>query len=151
MRDLSGGKGEGSASFSCGRKLKRVMIVDDNKDYADLLRLTLAPLSRQISVYNNGESALSQAATEQPDVILLDIFLLGIHGLYALSRLKADPATAKIPVVILSSLRSNSFKRLALEAGAADVLSKNLPLQEVMNRVLECAPPPAQALPASLN
>ena len=116
---------------------KKILAVDDEKHIVRLVQINLEKEGYEVATANTGREALEKVASFQPDLIVMDVMMPEMDGLEALSRLKADPVTSGIPIVIMSSVRSNSLKRLALEAGAADVLSKNLPLKEVMGRILE--------------
>jgi two-component system sensor histidine kinase/response regulator len=101
-----------------------VLLIEDSK----LLRLANESVLRKAG-YNvlsaaDGEEALNVAHDRHPDVILLDILLPKISGEAVLRRLKQDAATARIPVVVLSSLSSANAGRLQ-EDGAADFVEKN--------------------------
>jgi len=84
----------------------------------------------------DGEEALRLARAEAPDLVLLDLIMPKMQGFEVLRTLKQDPATAGIPVIVLSNLGQDSDVQRALEAGAAAYLIKaNLPLHDLVLRV----------------
>lgn len=105
-------------------RIVRILLVEDSKP---ILRENEAALHRagyEVICAEDGEGALEMATTQKPDLILLDMILPKISGPDVLGRLKSDPATAAIPVVVLSSLSAKNRQKL-LEAGAEEYLEKN--------------------------
>lgn len=113
----------------------RVLIVEDSATNRLILRTRLSQSYYDVIEAEHGEQAIELAASEYPDIILLDVMMPGIDGFETCRRLKADPATLHIPVVMLTALDKQSDKVMGLEAGADDFLSK--PFEEValMSRV----------------
>ena len=113
----------------------RVLIVEDSGTNRLILRARLAQSYYDVIEAENGEQALELARSDDPDIILLDVMMPGIDGFETCRRLKADPLTLHIPVVMLTALDKQSDKVQGLEAGADDFLSK--PFEEValMSRV----------------
>ena len=86
----------------------------------------------------DGEEALRLARAAPPDLVLLDLIMPRMQGFEVLRALKADPATAPIPVVILSNLGQDGDMKQAMDAGAAGYFVKaNLSLQDLVKRVGE--------------
>jgi|GEM_PF-2119592 len=81
---------------------RKVLVVDDERNIAELLRLHLEREGYYVSIAGNGEDALRRALQEKPDLIMLDVLLPSISGLDVLRNLKSDPQTAEIPVVMVS-------------------------------------------------
>ncbi len=104
---------------------KRVLVVDDDVQIAELLRLQLERAGYGVLVAHRGEEALEIAAREIPDLITLDILMVGMDGFQVLERLRANPRTSQIPVLVISVV---SEQRDLLALGAVDFLSK--PLEE---------------------
>jgi putative two-component system response regulator len=102
---------------------KTILAVDDTESNIDILLDALGS-EYEIVVALDGESALEIVAEDKPDLILLDIMMPGIDGFEVLGRLKASPATADIPVVILSARTGSDDWARGLELGAADYLTK---------------------------
>jgi putative two-component system response regulator len=109
---------------------KTILAVDDTESNIDILLDALGS-EYEIVVALDGESALEIVAEDKPDLILLDIMMPGIDGFEVLERLKASPATADIPVVILSARTGADDWARGLELGAADYLTKPFDIPDV--------------------
>lgn len=104
--------------------MSTVLLVEDNPSHARLAFLLLEHAGHAPLRVANAESGLALARERQPDLVLMDIDLPGLCGLDALRRLKADPATAAIPVVMMSSYLADEPQAEASAAGAAGFISK---------------------------
>ncbi|MER3399538.1 MAG: hypothetical protein C4313_00135 [Thermoflexus sp.] len=98
-----------------------ILIVEDDRDIADLLVQHLERAGYRTLVARRGEEALRLAQEHRPRLITLDIYLPDLDGFAVLERLKADPATAEIPVIIVSVLAD---RQRGVRLGAVDVLGK---------------------------
>ncbi|WP_028576168.1 HD-GYP domain-containing protein [Desulfomicrobium escambiense] len=112
----------------------RVLAVDDTKLNLDILVNTLGK-SHELAVALNGVSALEMAVGSPPDLILLDIMMPGMNGYEVLERLKQHPATAEVPVIMLSALSDVGTKARGFQLGAVDYLSKPFEVEELKARV----------------
>ena len=101
----------------------RVLIVDDTKANVDALILVLQQ-DYKLSVALSGEAALRAADKSPPDMILLDVMMPDMDGFEVCRRLKSNPATHHIPVVMVTALDQPSDRIAGLEAGADDFLTK---------------------------
>jgi sigma-B regulation protein RsbU (phosphoserine phosphatase) len=101
-----------------------ILIVDDLKENRELLSRRLSPLGYSVQMADSGSRALESVAANPPDVILLDIIMSGLDGFEVLRRLKADPATQHIPVIMLSALDDEQGIARCIEMGAEDYLAK---------------------------
>ncbi len=116
--------------------MSKILIVDDDPTFRNLLKMIFQEKGFVVFTAADGESGLTQTRREKPDVVLLDIQLPGIDGYGVLERLKADPATSAIPVVICSTtFREPSHVKKAMEGGAADYIRKPIHPQELFTRV----------------
>jgi CheY-like chemotaxis protein len=113
----------------------RILIVDDDRHNTETLAIMLGSEDYLISTATNGEDALEQATLKQPDLVLLDIMLPGMDGYEVAARIKSNPATANIPVIMVSALDDRETKLLGLTAGAEDFLSKPVHRAELASRV----------------
>ena len=111
-----------------------VLAVDD-------IPLNLLLVTKMLSRFNfrmrtaaNGQLALDAVAAEKPDLILLDLMMPGIDGFEVIRRLRADPATADIQIIILSALNSNEDVVRGFEMGANDFIMKPI----IMEKLLTC-------------
>jgi putative two-component system response regulator len=113
---------------------RRVLVVDDNPFIASLLKHGLTAEGYQVSIAQDGLEALACVAGTQPDLILLDVDLPHVSGDEICRRLKADPATRLIPIVMVTALGAFQNKLAAWEYGADDFLTKPFHLVEVTTR-----------------
>ena len=115
----------------------RILLVDDSKPIRMENESALHKAGYEVLCAEDGESALRIAREQKPDLILLDMILPKLSGPDVLHRLKADPATALIPVVVLSSLTEKNRQKL-VEDGAEEYIEKNsLTPVRGMNRLPE--------------
>ena len=112
----------------------RILIVDDECDFVELVQYRLAGLGCEFIVANDGVQALSQARLFRPDLILLDILLPDLDGLSVCGILRRQPTTRKIPIIIMSALSSEVTKRTAF-IDAEDFFTKPLDLPRLERRI----------------
>lgn len=112
----------------------RVLIVDDNPSVSSLLRHALLAEGCEVDVADDGQQALVRIADVPPDLILLDLDIPHVPGDELCRRLKSDPATNLIPVVMVTGNVDFDSKLNAWECGADDFLSKPLRIAEVTTR-----------------
>ena len=114
----------------------RVLVVDDDPDMQRLLALMIRTEGMQADTADDGDAALARAsAAPPPDLILLDVMLPGIDGFIVCERLKHDPATAMIPIVLITALEDRASRVRGIRAGADDFLSKPVQREELLARV----------------
>lgn len=102
----------------------RILIVDDIAAYTRLLQAKLSAEYYQVAVAHDGETALELTLSWQPDLVLLDVMMPGIDGYETCRRLKADPRTIHIPVIMVTALHDPIERLHGLQAGADDFLAK---------------------------
>src|SRR5215469_4347169 len=108
----------------------RILVVDDVEANVRLLEAKLAAEYYEVLSACDGPTALAIAASEQPDIVLLDVMMPGMDGFTVCRRLKDDVETRHIPVVLLTALDGRSDRVTGLEAGADDFLTK--PIDDVL-------------------
>jgi signal transduction histidine kinase/HPt (histidine-containing phosphotransfer) domain-containing protein len=113
----------------------RILIVDDEIHNRKLLELLLHSDGYQTRSATNGEDALASIAQDAPDLILLDIMMPGIDGFQVASILKAAPATASIPIIMVTALIDQASRLAGLNAGVEEFLTKPLERAELLIRV----------------
>ena len=112
-----------------------ILIVDDEPRNRSLLEALLQPEGYLTVTTNSGEEALAMVAEKPPDLILLDVMMPGMDGYDVAAKLKANPATRNLPIIMLSALGDRSSKLAGLNAGAEDFLTKPIDRVELWVRV----------------
>jgi two-component system cell cycle response regulator len=102
----------------------RVLVVDDTPANLKVMSAKLSMEYFEVIQATNGEEALRLCASEHPDLVLLDVMMPGMDGIEVCKRLKADPKTQHLPVVMITALDQPNDRILGLEAGADDFLTK---------------------------
>jgi DNA-binding response OmpR family regulator len=116
----------------------KVLIVEDDKFLRELMTKKLASEGFEIVEAMDGESGVKKIKEEKPDMALLDLILPGIDGFEVLAKVKEDPLTASIPVVILSNLGQKDDVEKGLKLGATDYLVKaHFTPNEIIKKVRE--------------
>lgn len=114
--------------------IKRLLVIDDDPDFVELLRAVLKAEPIDFHARSCGEEGLEAAAALKPDLIVLDMFMPGIHGLHALKRLREEPATAETPVLLTTNMDGSEIEVEAAEA-SADFLSKRADIRVAAARI----------------
>ncbi len=112
-----------------------VLVVDDSPTNRELVRRLLEGNGYVVETATDGESALASIRREAPDVILLDVIMPGLSGFEVCHRVKQDPTTRLIPVVLLTGLSEQQDRIAGIDAGADDFLSKPFDPSELTARV----------------
>ncbi|MBY8974538.1 response regulator [Rhodobacteraceae bacterium NNCM2] len=115
--------------------MTKILLVEDNEMNRDMLSRRLIRRGYTVVMAENGELALSMTTQETPDLILMDMSLPVIDGWEATRRLKADPATAGIPVIALTAHAMASDREQALAAGCDDYDSKPVDLLRLLGKI----------------
>ena len=104
--------------------MARVMIVDDSPTDVQNIRNMLLKAGHQPIEATSGQDALDRIKNEKPDCVIMDVVMPGVNGFQATRQLARDPATAKIPIMVVSSKSQESDRMWALRQGAKDYLVK---------------------------
>jgi len=112
----------------------RVLLVEDNRDMREYVQRLLGR-KYAVTAVEDGEQAVKAAQNEPPDLVLTDVMMPRMGGLELLQALRADPATAAVPVLLLSARAGEEAETEGLEAGADDYLVKPFTARELMARV----------------
>lgn len=125
----------GSSTHADGAIPGRVLVVDDNEANRLLLQELLEHQGHQVLLASNGVEALESAATNLPDLMLLDVNMPRIDGLEVCRRLRADPATRALPIILVTALSERAHRLEGIAAGANDYLTKPIDRADLLLRV----------------
>ena len=123
--------------------LKKVLVAEDEPDIQKIVMMSLRLKGYEIKMTNDGEELLSQVEPYQPDLILLDVAMPKLDGFDTCRRLKANPATASIPVIFLSASTQKFQMDAGLELGAVGYLLKPfdpMTLADKLEQILQGLP-----------
>jgi two-component system alkaline phosphatase synthesis response regulator PhoP len=112
-----------------------ILIVDDNAQNAELLQAYLEPLECNVRVAEDGIIALEKVKQQLPHIILLDIMMPRMSGFEVCRRLKGNPQTSDIPIVMVTALNEIGDVERGVDSGADDFLSKPINKLELLTRV----------------
>lgn len=96
----------GNSGFSVGARPRKILVADDNDDIRDMLALLLRRLGHEVVVAADGETAVTLAAQEQPDLILMDVMMPRLSGLEAARKIHEIASLNTVPIVAISAFRN---------------------------------------------
>lgn len=114
-----------------------ILIVDDEPMTRNLLRLMLERVGFKILEAEDGLHALEVVAAESPDLLILDVMMPNVDGITVCETLRAEAATAVLPIILLSARTSTDAVQMGLRAGADRYLSKPISREELIRNVRE--------------
>lgn len=114
---------------------KSILIVEDERDLADLMAFNLGKSGYRTRVARDGHSALNLVADERPDLILLDVMLPELSGTEVASRLRTSPATSKIPLIMVTAKADEVDQLVGLAVGADDYITKPFSMKVLTARI----------------
>lgn len=117
-----------------------ILYVEDNDDNVFMLKHRLQRRGFEVVIAGDGEAGVALAQRLQPDLVIMDLSLPVLDGWDATRRLKADPATAAIPVIALSSHAMGNERAAALDAGCDEYDSKPVDLKRLLAKILGLLP-----------
>ena|ERR1700730_3992685 len=115
--------------------LLKVLVIDDEENIIDFIKLGLHYEGFQVESAPNGEQGVTAAQRINPDVIILDLMMPGMDGLEACRRIRANPTTRDIPVLMLTAKDEVSDRIVGLQTGADDYLTKPFDFYELLERI----------------
>lgn len=113
----------------------KILVVDDEPDAVDLIEFNLRAAGFEVITAADGDSALQKARTAAPGLLVLDLMLPEVDGLEVCKLLRRDPATAALPIIMLTAKADAVDRILGLELGADDYLTKPFSPRELVLRV----------------
>ncbi len=118
--------------------LPSLLVVDDQSDTLEVLRVTLESEGYQVRCVESGEEALASAQAEVPALVILDVHLPGVDGFEVCRTLKQREATAAVPIIMISADAEEEARVRGLDAGAAEFLAKPFYPRELLAKVYRC-------------
>src|SRR6187402_3198217 len=113
----------------------KILIADDNQANCELMEAYLAGLDCETAVAVDGQDTLAKTKSFQPDLILLDVMMPKLSGFEVCQKLKSDPATRKVMILMVTALNEAGDIERAVKAGTNDFLSKPVNKVELLKRV----------------
>lgn len=127
--------------------MPRILIADDDTPNADLLEAHLDGSGYETRIAANGEETIARAREWKPDLILLDVMMPKLSGFEVCRRLRADPATRDVGVLMVTALDQSTDVETAVESGTDDFITKPINKTELLLRVRALLESRAQADP----
>ncbi len=115
--------------------MARILIIDDDPNLLQMVKLMLQRADHEVKMANGGEQGIVLAAQWQPDLAIIDLMMPDISGYDVVRKLRADPLTAKITIIVLTARSQPMDKQTALQAGANAFLSKPVTAKELTDRI----------------
>jgi two-component system, OmpR family, alkaline phosphatase synthesis response regulator PhoP len=112
-----------------------ILVAEDDRDIADLIAHYFSRAGWRARITTSGDEALASARHTPADLVILDVMMPGLSGLEVCRALRADQATASIPIIILTARAEESDRIIGLEIGADDYISKPFSPNELVARV----------------
>jgi two-component system, OmpR family, alkaline phosphatase synthesis response regulator PhoP len=131
--------------------LSRILIVEDDRDIADLIRHYLVKTEHTAEILHSGSQVLERVSQQRPDVLILDLMLPGMHGFEICRAIRANPATADLPIIIVTARAEESERIVGLELGADDYVTKPFSPKELVARVGALLRRTARAAPGAAS
>lgn len=114
---------------------KKILVIEDDPATSRLVDYTLRHEGYQVITSSNGLEGIRKAHSESPDLIILDVMLPGMDGFEICHRLRAEPDTSKLPILMFSAKAQEIDKDTGIKVGADDYLTKPSAPAEILNRV----------------
>src|SRR5438067_1930834 len=114
---------------------KKILVVDDERDLVELIALNLQRSGYEYLLAHDGNTGLEMARKQSPDLIVLDLMMPGMSGQDVAARLKGDPSTASIPILMLTAKSEETDIIVGLSMGADDYVTKPFSMKVLMARI----------------
>lgn len=114
---------------------KRILVVDDEPSILTLLKMNLEMNRYEVLTAETGSKAIELALSEKPDLILLDLMLPDIDGVSVCQRIRTEPSTRTIPIIMLTAKSDETDMIIGLEVGADDYITKPFSIRAVLTRM----------------
>lgn len=116
---------------------KKILLVDDSSTVILMEKMILSRGPYDLVVANDGQEGVEAARREKPDLVLMDVMMPRLNGFDACRQLRADPATARIPVILVTTHGEQESVKAGREAGCTDYVTKPIDGAKLLSRVRE--------------
>jgi len=113
----------------------RILVVEDESDLAELVAFNLRGAGHEVTVAHDGSTAMAEIQRRQPDLLVLDVMLPDVSGLEICRRLRRNPQTVRLPVIMLTARSDEVDRVVGFEVGADDYVAKPFSPRELVLRV----------------
>jgi DNA-binding response OmpR family regulator len=113
----------------------RILVADDDVDIRELVEFKLSTLGHDVVAVADGAAAVDACRAQRPDLAVLDVMMPGVSGLEAIRVIRADPALADLPVILLTARAQESDVETGFDSGADDYITKPFSPRELASRV----------------
>jgi len=113
----------------------RILVADDDVDIRELVEFKLSTMGHDIVAVGDGAAAVEACRAQKPDLAVLDVMMPGVSGLDAIREIRADPALADLPVILLTARAQESDVETGFDSGADDYITKPFSPRELASRV----------------
>ena len=115
--------------------MARILVADDDVDIRELVEFKLSTLGHDVVAVADGAAAIEACQASRPDLAVLDVMMPGVSGLDAIRAIRADPALADLPVILLTARAQESDVETGFDSGADDYITKPFSPRELAARV----------------
>ena len=115
--------------------MARILVADDDVDIRELVEFKLSTLGHDVVAVSDGQAAIDACQAQRPDLAVLDVMMPGVSGLDAVRAIRADPALAGLPVILLTARAQESDVETGFDSGADDYVTKPFSPRELASRV----------------
>ena len=111
------------------------MVVDDDEDFTNLYKQALETAGFDATAVNLSSAAIEMAYLVKPDIFVVDLMMPDINGFQLCRMIREDPVVRNIPIIIITALTDKESKKVAMDAGANDYLTKPFHINELKSRI----------------
>jgi DNA-binding response OmpR family regulator len=115
--------------------VKRIIVVDDDKEIREIIHFVLSRNGFEVVTASDGKQLAALLAEEKPDLIILDVMMPGQDGYQIFNRLRRDPQTRQVPVMIMTAHAEHIYERISVDLGAADHITKPFHPLELVEKI----------------
>ncbi|MEO6188791.1 MAG: response regulator [Ginsengibacter sp.] len=119
--------------------MKKIVVIDDNRDLLQLIRTFLLRKGFQVSVFTDASKAINDIRMTRPQLVITDVFIKNVDGLEICNKLRSNPTTRRIPILVFSGF-SKMGSTAVYEYGATDFLAKPFSLGDFLAKIYEIIP-----------